>query len=370
MYNYSDNNTSYDKDNKCKKISKNIFTYLLVIRYQMNILFELSKEHISLAGNEILSCLTAEDILYTITEKNNDVLVISTNANVDKIKNVANRLSHSFYVNELFFTCSDSIEEIEKNAKKNLIKLPGSVAVRYKNRSKNKNSQEIINKIAEIYTKNKKVNLTNPDNEIRIFIIDSKIYVCKKIVNINRSQYEKRKVQFRPYFSPISLHPKIARAIVNLSCVKQNETLLDPFCGTGGILLEAGLIGAKLIGSDIEKKMVYGSKKTLEFYKLKNYKVFCLDIGDIKKQLSFVDAIVTDLPYGKATTTAGEDMDKLYRRAFEVFSDVLKEKKKAVVGISDKKWLKSQNSLKLLTFHEFRAHKSLTRYFAVFEKQP
>jgi len=337
----------------------------------MNILFELSKEHPTLPQNEIFACLNSENISYTINEKNNDILNISTNTDIALIKEVLSRLSHIFYVDELFFSCSNSINEIKKNTKKYFIDLPGSIAIRYTNRSKNKNSQEIIKKIEEIYTKNKKVNLTNPDNEIRVFITDSKVYVGKKIIVIDRSQYEKRKVQFRPYFSPISLHPKIARALVNLSGVKKNETLLDPFCGTGGILLEAGLIGAKVIGSDIQEKMINGSKETLDFYKLKNYQLFCSDIGDIKKHIDFVDAIVTDLPYGKATTTKGEEMNKLYMRTFEVFPEILKEKKKAVIGISDKKWaIKIHKHLKLMSIHEFRAHKSLTRYFAVFEKQP
>lgn len=337
----------------------------------MNILFELSKEHPTLPKNEIFACLTAEDISYIINETNKDVLNISIDTNIDLIKDVTSRLSYTFYIDELFFSCSNSINEIKKNAKKHFVDLPGSIAIRYKNTSKNKNSQEIIKEIVEIYTKNKKVNLTNPDNEIRVFITDSIIYVGKKISVIDRSQYEKRKVQFRPYFSPISLHPKIARALVNLSGVRKNEKLLDPFCGTGGILLEAGLIGARVIGSDIEEKMIYGSKETLDFYKLKNYQLFCSDIGNIKKHVDFVDAIVTDLPYGKATTTKGENMDKLYMRAFEVFAEILKEKKKAVIGLSDQKWIKkSQKSLELLEIHEFRAHKSLTRYFAVFEKQP
>ncbi|MCJ7572060.1 MAG: methyltransferase domain-containing protein [Candidatus Thermoplasmatota archaeon] len=337
----------------------------------MNILFELSKEHPTLPQNEIFACLTAEDISYIINETNNDILNISTNTDIDLVKNIVSRLSHTFYVDELFFSCSNSIDEIKKNAKKYFIDLPGSIAIRYKNTSKNKNSQEIIKIIQEIYTRNKKVNLTDPDNEIRVFITDLKVYVGKKIIVIDRSQYEKRKVQFRPYFSPISLHPKIARALVNLSCVKKNETLLDPFCGTGGILLEAGLIGAKVIGSDIEEKMIYGSKETLDFYKLKNYQLFCSDIGDIKKHINYVDAIVTDLPYGKATTTKGEDMNKLYTRTFEVLPEILKEKKKAVIGISDKKWAtKLYTHLKLMSIHEFRAHKSLTRYFIVFEKQP
>jgi tRNA (guanine10-N2)-dimethyltransferase len=337
----------------------------------MNILFELSKEHSTLPQNEIFACLNSENISYTINEKNNDILNISTNTGVDLIKEIVSRLSYIFYVDELFFSCSKSINEIKKNTKKYFVDLSGSIAIRYTNRSKNKNCQKIIEIIEEIYTKNKKVNLTNPDNEIRVFITDSKVYVGKKIIVIDRSQYEKRRVQFRPYFSPISLHPKIARALVNLSGIRKDEILLDPFCGTGGILLEAGLIGAKVIGSDIEEKMIYGSKESLDFYKLKNYQLFCSDIGDIKKFIDYVDAIVTDLPYGIATTTKGENMNKLYMRTFEVIAKILKEKKKAVIGISDKKYItKLHKHLKLIDIYEFRAHKSLTRYFAVFEKQP
>ena len=337
----------------------------------MNILFELSKEYPTLPQDEIFACLNSENISYTINENNNDILNISTNTDINLIKDIVSRLSHIFYVDELFFSCSKSIKEIKKNTKKYFIDLPGSIAIRYTNRSKNKNSLEIIKIIKEIYTKNKKVDLLNPDNEIRVFISDLKVYIGKKIIFNDRSQYEKRRVQFRPYFSPISLHPKIARALVNLSGIRKNEILLDPFCGTGGILLEAGLIGAKVIGSDIAEKMIYGSKETLDFYKIKKYQLFCSDINDIKKHIDFVDAIVTDLPYGKATTTKGEDINRLYTRAFKVFVEILKEKKKAVIGISNKKWAtKIHTDLKLMGIYEIRAHKSLTRYFAVFEKQP
>ena len=33
----------------------------------------------------------------------------------------------------------------------------------------------------------------------------------------------------RPYFSPISIHPRIARAMINLSNCDKNETVIDPF---------------------------------------------------------------------------------------------------------------------------------------------
>ena len=38
--------------------------------------------------------------------------------------------------------------------------------------------------------------------------------------------------------------------------MKQGQTLLDPFCGFGTILHEAGLQGIKIIGNDIEKEMI------------------------------------------------------------------------------------------------------------------
>ncbi len=44
------------------------------------------------------------------------------------------------------------------------------------------------------------------------------------------------------------MSPKLARCMVNLTGVKENDLVLDPFCGTGGILIEAGIMGARVIG--------------------------------------------------------------------------------------------------------------------------
>mgnify|MGYP002171746373 CR=1 FL=1 len=40
---------------------------------------------------------------------------------------------------------------------------------------------------------------------------------------------------------------------------------MDPFCGTGGILIEAGLIGCKVAGSDVNWKMKNGSAINLDY---------------------------------------------------------------------------------------------------------
>jgi len=335
----------------------------------MLILFELSKEHKTLPKSEILSCLNAENIRYSIVNSNEDVLIIKTDTSDSKIKQLQHRLSFTFYINEILFSCSDDPNDIKNCSKNKPIKKEGSIAIKYKNRSKNPDSQTTIDAVQDIYTKNRKVNLTNPDITIRILITDDLVYVGSLISTIDRSQFEKRKVQFRPFFSPISLHPKIARALVNLSCIKKNKTLLDPFCGTGGILLEAGLIGAKVIGSDIENKMIDGCRKTLDFYKIQNYELFCLDIGDISKHIPMVDAVVTDMPYGKSTTTKGEKINQLYERAFKSISEVLKKDGRAVIGLSNKDMISlGEKYFSLVEIHGFRVHRSLTRYFAVYQK--
>ncbi len=335
----------------------------------MRYLFELSKEHISLPKAEIFACLEAIDVSYEIIESNEDALLIETNENIIKIKKLANRLSFTYNITEFLFSCKPLIKEIKKYANKTIISREGSIAIKYKNRSKSINSQRIVKALADVYTIKRNVVLNNPDIEIRALITDLRIYVGIKIAEVNRRQYEQRKVQNRPFFSPISLHPKLARAIINITSIKRGEKLLDPFCGTGGIIIEAGLIGVKVLGSDIEEKMIEGCKKNLEYYKIKNFRLYQSDIGDIGSYLKKVDAIATDLPYGKSTTTKGEKMEDLYERAFANFSKILKNKGKAVIGLSDKNYLKiGEKYLSLVETHEIRVHGSLTRYFGIYKK--
>ncbi len=335
----------------------------------MKYLFELSKEHKTLPLAEILACLETENIDYNILESNEDVLLIETNSNENIIKNLTGRLSYTFYMDQFLFSCLPSSGELKKQLSPKIIEKKGSIAIKYKNRSKNIDSQPIVKALAEIYTKGREVTLENPDIEVRGLITDSTVYVGLKSAEVNRSQFEERKVQNRPFFSPISLHPKLARALVCLSIIKKDEILLDPFCGTGGILLEAGLIGARVIGSDIENKMIEGCKKTLDFYKVNDYKLYCSDIGDIGSHIDKVDAIVTDLPYGKSTTTKGEKMNNLYMRAFESMSRLLKNGGRAVIGLSNEDLIYiGEKFFSKVEKHNFRAHRSLNRYFVVYEK--
>ena len=96
-----------------------------------------------------------------------------------------------------------------------------------------------------------KVNLTKPKSLVRVVAYQDEFFIAIEKIKLNKKHFEESKPHKRPFFYPGSMNPKLARCMVNLSRVKEGQLLLDPFCGTGGILIEAGLIGCRVVGSDI-----------------------------------------------------------------------------------------------------------------------
>lgn len=78
-------------------------------------------------------------------------------------------------------------------------------------------------------------------------------------------EFQERDLQ-RPYQdSMISLSPRIARMLVNLTMVGKEETLLDPFCGTGTILMEAACMGINIIGLDKDTGKIKGAIANIDW---------------------------------------------------------------------------------------------------------
>lgn len=64
------------------------------------------------------------------------------------------------------------------------------------------------------------------------------------------------------------LPPKLAQIIINLASRGNNRygaVVLDPFCGTGVVLQEAGLMGFNVYGTDIDERMVNYSKANIDW---------------------------------------------------------------------------------------------------------
>lgn len=159
----------------------------------------------------------------------------------------------------------------------------------------------------ELKSKENSVNLENPQTVIRAYILGEKIFIGEIVEEINRGLFDRRKNQNRPFSSPVSLDPVLARVLVNLSGLEPEEHVLDPFCGTGGILIEAGLCGIGVHGLDVKDEMVEGCRRNLEEYRIISHDINQGEISEAGEILgNGFDAIVTDLPYGKSSKTTGE----------------------------------------------------------------
>ncbi|MGZ7159934.1 MAG: DNA methyltransferase, partial [Methanobacterium sp.] len=148
------------------------------------------------------------------------------------------------------------------------------------------------------------------------------------------------------------------------------DTVLDPFCGTGGILIEAGIIGAKVVGMDIDEKMVEGTRKNLKYCNIKDYEVFKGDARNITLPYK-VDAIVTDPPYGISASTAGLESKKIYMESLLSMHGILKEDGyicMATPHYLDIHEIVDDTKFKIIEQYDIRMHKSLTRVISVLKK--
>lgn len=212
------------------------------------------------------------------------------------------------------------------------------------------------------------IDLENPVVEIRVVESDGIYFLGSTVAVVDRKSIDSRQAKFRAYFSPVSLSPRYARAFLNICCVSPGKRVLDPFCGTGGILIEAALLGAEIAGSDIDNEMIEGTRANLQqAMPGREWDLRCMDVGNIGKLGKF-DAVVTDPPYGRSSFKNREELSTLYDRALREISGVLADGGKVGIVVPDAKLLPELPRLKKNLHLRSRVHGSLVRNFIVLQK--
>ncbi|AOL15589.1 RNA methyltransferase [Sulfolobus sp. A20] len=171
----------------------------------------------------------------------------------------------------------------------------------------------------------------------------------------------------KPYSQSGTMNAETSRLLVNLS--RPKNTVLDPFTGTGSILIEAKWLNYNCIGVDLDGKILEKAKVNLKFF---GYDCDLILASATKLPIISVDSIATDPPYGRSTKEKGEELFKLYENFFISASEVLK-KGSFLVFATDSKFdftdkLK-ENSFMLKEIHFLYSHKSLTRAIYVVQKR-
>lgn len=126
------------------------------------------------------------------------------------------------------------------------------------------------------------------------------------------------------------LPPKIARSMVNLVPLDPHDKLLvDPFCGSGRLLVEAVELGYRVAGVDILADQVRESKINLNSLGFEA-KIEVLDATHLSDQFHQVDAIVTEPFLGKPNLRPDQikylvpGLQKLYLGCLKNWLNVLK----------------------------------------------
>ncbi len=355
----------------------------------MKIFFILSGEHKTLPKSEVLATLETTGTKFRIVASFDQVLVVDTycepDTETETVSGICKRLALSHEIAEFYGFCDSEKEKILSLAETSFTSpkrgLKGTFCVRIKRVKEygkdgyvpafSLKCTELERDIGQII-KNKtgaEVDLSLPEETI-IGVITNKFVLGKRICKIDRSNYEKRRPQKRPYFHPGTMLPRTCRALVNLTRIKPGEKLADPFCGTGGFLIEAGLVGAKVYGFDIEEEFIDGCRKNLEHYGIKDSVLRVADARYLDYN-EYFDAVIGDLPYGISSSTKGLSREKLYMDSLKSFYRMLKPGRYAcIIGPIeiDTEKMAEETGFKITEKHTERIHRSLTRKIVVIKK--
>jgi len=347
-----------------------------------DLFFILNGEHPKLAFSEVLAILQATERPYSNIGKFDQLMKISTT--LDSVQVITQRSALVHRCCAQFFESGDSVEEIMETAKEMTIAsslvFGKNFAVRVK-RIQNYGAHIdkvdlerrlgtiIFNHLKQV-NKGMKVKLENPDVTFYGVFTEKRFFFGLSLWKSETysQRFDDRRGHKRTFFHPGTLEPRLARVLVNLSRVKENELFLDPFVGSGSILIEARLIGANIIGCDIQKRMVQGALVNLQQLHLSG-NLICADarhlpLGDE------IFAIATDPPYGRSSTTKGIELNTLIQSFLVSAANILQ--KRRYVCICSPTHIKLQTiandlGFKTVELHKMRVHKSLSRTIGVFQ---
>ncbi|MDA3856017.1 MAG: methyltransferase [Candidatus Woesearchaeota archaeon] len=303
-----------------------------------NVIYKFSSKNLIEDNHEILSRLTYTNIL---------VKILSYHQNLEDLKNNLPDLK-------------------EYDGKKFKVRSHKS-----RRNFKSEISESELAKVLWNSFDNPKVDIKNFEVEFNFIFIEDveEFYFTVKIYE-NEKDYLRRMPKLRPVKMPYTLKSDMARAAINLLGIKEGK-ILDPFCGIGGILLEAYDMDFEVIGNDISWNDLKYFKENFDYFyhgSDSKYKRILADSQTKFLKDNVVDGIVTDIPYGKCSRRLGDD---LYNSFLKNSKQYLKKGSRMVVIYANFVEFKS---LALKYFDEILEvteyiNKDLTRYILVLENK-
>jgi len=181
--------------------------------------------------------------------------------------------------------------------------------------------------------------LSPPNAELLVLLMEDTLYIAKTVA-VYDSTLQRYRDETRPFMSAeISTSPKICRTLLTLSGARPGDTVLDPFCGTGTLLMEAAMLGMKCVGIDIEQSMIQGAGQNLKWLGtgLGEWLDFKLIKGDARYASKLIDGQVdavafephlgptySEPPSYVEATSSMEELTSLYREVLQSLESCLR----------------------------------------------
>jgi len=339
--------------------------------------FLISGEHQTLPVSEVQAILEAEGYNYRILENLTQVLRLE--ADPSSVESIKFRSALTRICCQEIFNCNASLPEILASISSasldEFIEGGESFAVRVR-RVKGVTPElvrvELERKLGEQIletVKNTRVNLSNPQKTFFGVLTDNRFVFGLKIAEIIPKPFSERRPRRRPFFHPTAMQAKLARVMVNLAQPRRGDLVLDPFCGAAGILVEAGLIGCRVLGFDAKPHMLRGGLKNLLYYGIKPEGVAIADAR--YPPVTKADCIVTDPPYGRSASTLGTSTRLIVEDFLSAVGDTLPRGGR--ICMASPKTINlgevgEEAGFRHIESHFVYVHRSLTREIVVFER--
>ncbi len=196
---------------------------------------------------------------------------------------------------------------------------------------------------------------------------ESQVLLCRSKRSDLRHVLMVKTPRRRKFFHPSMMNSVLARVMCNLARIRPGVRVLDPFCGAGGILCEAASIGAVPIGIDLNWRLLRGAQANLADIGSTGLLIKG-DAQHIPLTLGACDAVVTDPPYGKVSSTRGSKSRNLVWAMLSQTQDILSDH--GTICICGNKpmglpTLVERAGLHICRVVEVPVHKQLTRILVV-----
>lgn len=134
------------------------------------------------------------------------------------------------------------------------------------------------------------------------------VFVARRVAEGCGYIGSKYSLKRRRYIGPTSMDAELAFVMANKAGIRDGDLVLDPFCGTGGIMVACKALGAHMVGADINILTLRGRGCGADI--TANFEQYGLDgpLGLLRADIlnsairggkaGWFDAIVCDPPYG------------------------------------------------------------------------